>query len=34
MPTVDVIDLNNQKVGEVDLADAVFNVEVDEDLLY
>ena len=24
MPTVDVVDLNNQKVGEVDLADAVF----------
>jgi large subunit ribosomal protein L4 len=34
MPTVDVIDLNNQKVGEVDLADAVFNAEVNEDLLY
>jgi large subunit ribosomal protein L4 len=34
MPTVDVIDLNNQKVGEVELADAVFNAEVNEDLLY
>jgi len=34
MPTVDVIDLNNQKVGEVELADAVFGAEVNEDLLY
>ena len=24
MPTVDVVDLNNQKVGQVDLADEVF----------
>src|SRR6266699_6943998 len=34
MPTVDVIDLNNRKVGEVELADAVFGAEVNEDLLY
>jgi len=34
MPTVDVVDLNNQKVGSVDLADAVFGAEVNEDLLY
>jgi len=34
MPTVDVIDLNNQKVGQVELADAVFGAEVNEDLLY
>jgi len=34
MPTVDVIDLNNQKVGEVELADAVFGAEVNQDLLY
>jgi large subunit ribosomal protein L4 len=34
MPTVDVLDLNNQKVGEVELADAVFSAEVNEDLLY
>jgi len=34
MPTVDVIDLNNTKVGEVELADAVFGAEVNEDLLY
>src|ERR1700704_2840761 len=34
MPTVDVIDLNNQKVGEVELADVVFGAEVNEDLLY
>ncbi|HLY17183.1 MAG TPA: 50S ribosomal protein L4 [Bryobacteraceae bacterium] len=34
MPTVDVVDLNNQKVGEVELADAVFGAEVNENLLY
>jgi large subunit ribosomal protein L4 len=34
MPLVDVVDLNNQKVGEVELADAVFGAEVNEDLLY
>ena len=34
MPTVDVLDLNNQKVGEVELADAVFGAEVNEALLY
>jgi large subunit ribosomal protein L4 len=34
MPTVDVIDLNNSKVGEVELADTVFGAEVNEDLLY
>ena len=34
MPTVDVFDLNNQKVGEVELADAVFGAEVNEALLY
>jgi large subunit ribosomal protein L4 len=34
MPSVDVIDLNNKKVGTVDLADAVFGVPVNEDLLY
>ena len=34
MPTVDVVDLNNQKVGEVELADAVFGAEVNEALLY
>src|SRR5579862_6352740 len=34
MPKVDVLDLNNQKVGEVELADAVFGAEVNEDLLY
>ena len=31
MPKVDVVDLNNQKVGEVELADAVFGAEVNED---
>ena len=34
MPTVDVVDLNNQKVGEVELAEAVFGAEVNEALLY
>jgi len=34
MPRVDVVDLNNQKVGEVELADVVFGAEVNEDLLY
>jgi large subunit ribosomal protein L4 len=34
MPTVDVLDLNNTKVGEVELDDAVFGVEVNQDLLY
>jgi large subunit ribosomal protein L4 len=34
MPSVDVIDLNNAKVGTVDLADEVFAAEVNENLLY
>jgi len=34
MPTVDVVDLNNEKVGEVELADEVFGAEVNEALLY
>lgn len=34
MPKVDVIDLNNAKVGEVELSDAVFGAEVNEALLY
>jgi large subunit ribosomal protein L4 len=34
MPKVDVIDLNNQKVGEVELSDEVFAAEVKESLLY
>lgn len=34
MPTVDVVDWNNQKVGEIDLADEVFGAEVNEALLY
>ena len=34
MPTVDVVDFNNQKVGTVDLADEVFGAEVNEALLY
>jgi large subunit ribosomal protein L4 len=34
MPTVDIVDLNNQKVGEIELADAVFGAEVNENLLY
>ena len=34
MPTVDVVDLNNRKVGELELADEVFGTEVNQDLLY
>src|SRR6266404_3706712 len=34
MPSVDVIDLNNQKVGEIELADAVFAAKVNKALLY
>jgi large subunit ribosomal protein L4 len=34
MPTVDVLDLNNTKVGEIELADAVFGAEVNQYLLY
>src|SRR5215831_13643332 len=34
MPKVDVFDLNNTKVGEVELADTVFGAEVNEALLY
>lgn len=34
MPRVDVVDLSNQKVGEIDLDDSVFGAEVNEALLY
>jgi large subunit ribosomal protein L4 len=34
MPTLDVVDLNNAKVGSVELADEVFGAEVNNDLLY
>ncbi|HTX34624.1 MAG TPA: 50S ribosomal protein L4 [Bryobacteraceae bacterium] len=34
MPTVDVVDLTNRKVGEIALADEVFGAEVNQDLLY
>lgn len=34
MPVVDVVDLNNQKVGELELADSVFAAEVNENLLW
>lgn len=34
MPHVDIVNLSNQKVGEVELADAVFAAEVNEALLY
>jgi large subunit ribosomal protein L4 len=34
MPTLDVVDLNNQKVGEIELSEEVFGAEVNEDLLY
>src|SRR5215470_10032039 len=34
MPSVDIIDFTNKKVGTLDLADAVFAAPVNEDLLY
>lgn len=34
MPSVDIIDLSNKKVGTLDLADEVFAVPVNEALLY
>ena len=34
MPKVSVVDLNNNPVGEIELADAVFSAEVNEALLY
>jgi large subunit ribosomal protein L4 len=34
MPSVDVIDLNNNVVGSIDLADEVFSAPVNEALLY
>lgn len=34
MPVVDVIDLNNNKVGQLELSDAVFGVTINEHLLY
>ncbi|MCC6368696.1 MAG: 50S ribosomal protein L4 [Bryobacterales bacterium] len=34
MPVVDVVDLTNQKVGEIELAESVFGAEVNEALLY
>jgi large subunit ribosomal protein L4 len=34
MPVLDVVDLNNQKVSEVELSDDVFGAEVNENLLY
>jgi large subunit ribosomal protein L4 len=34
MPTVDIVDLKNKKVGSLDLADAVFGAEVNQDLIY
>jgi large subunit ribosomal protein L4 len=34
MPVVDIVDLNNQKVGELELSDAVFGAQVNQHLLY
>lgn len=34
MPSVDVIDLNNQKVGTLELSDAVFGADINPALLY
>ena len=34
MPTLDVLDLNNEKVSTVELSDEVFGAEVNKALLY
>jgi large subunit ribosomal protein L4 len=34
MPSVDIVDLSNSKVGSIELSDAVFGAEVNEALLY
>jgi large subunit ribosomal protein L4 len=34
MPSVDIIDLNNKKVGSIELSEEVFGAKVNEDLLY
>src|SRR3977135_1241263 len=34
MPSVDIIDLKNEKVGTLELSDAVFDAELNRDLLY
>src|SRR5712691_5603886 len=34
MPTVDIDYLNNQKVGEIELADSVFGAEINEALIF
>ena len=34
MPSVEVVDLNNQKVGEIELSEQVFGAEVNQALLY
>jgi len=34
MPNVEIIDLNNEKVGSIDLSDEVFAAEVNEALIY
>ncbi len=34
MPSVDIIDFSNQKVGSIELSDAVFAAPVNENLLY
>jgi large subunit ribosomal protein L4 len=34
MPIVDVVDLNNEKVGEIELSDEVFAADVNEALLF
>ena len=34
MPTVKVRDLKNKEVGEVELSDAVFGVELNESLIH
>ena len=34
MPKLNVLNMNGQNVGEIELADSIFNVEVNEHVLY
>ena len=34
MPVVDVVNLSGKKVGQVELADAIFGAKVNQDLLH
>ena len=34
MPKLNVLNINGQNVGEIELVDSIFNVEVNEHVLY